>query len=135
MENPNDSFGNGKEGWQGSRKGDEQRATKGVSAASGANQMGGTKEINLVTGGIREWKPEFGKQEIHMKVCDEGIYELLGEGDKVIVAIDHDYVPKFFPGDHCGDYIIFEIDAVGAIDNWSADADEVSEAFFPDKED
>ena len=52
-----------------------------------------------------------------MKIVDRCAFQLL-IGDKVVA--EHDgYVPDFFPEEHYGDYIEFEIDIdTGQILNW-----------------
>ena len=54
---------------------------------------------------------------LYMKVCDEGHYTFFDEGMKSVGEVVEDYVPGFFPGEHYGDYLIFEFDA-GRITNW-----------------
>jgi hypothetical protein len=69
--------------------------------------------------------------EVHVKVCDSGIYTLKGQDGKKLAEIDEDYVPKFFPGEHYGDYLILDIDlASGKILNWQEpDPMTVADAF------
>jgi hypothetical protein len=100
------------------RKGDTWRAT-----------------IDLETGMIREWKPEFGARQMSLKVVDEGCYYLLCDCDgSHIVEREQQYVPAFFPGDHYGDYVRFKIGADGRIADWRVSAEELVEAFFPDED-
>jgi hypothetical protein len=56
---------------------------------------------------------------IHAKVVDSASYSLhAADGTKV--ADREDYVPGFFPEDHCGDYIILNIDIeTGQVLNWN----------------
>lgn len=72
--------------------------------------------IDLLEGKLCD-HPKYPACSIHTKVCDAGTYELLDEMGSV-VATDDGYVPSFFPGDHFGDYIIFELDETGKILNW-----------------
>lgn len=67
---------------------------------------------------------------VFCKVCDSGNYVLKGAADHVIAERD-DYVPSFFPGDHHGDYIDFQINLeTGQILNWKKpEPIEVSRAF------
>jgi hypothetical protein len=56
---------------------------------------------------------------VHVKVCDSGIYELRGPNGQKIAELDGEYVPKFFPEDHYGDYLILDINLeTGKIINW-----------------
>ncbi len=67
--------------------------------------------------------------DLQMKVCDCGAYELLGHDGEVVKSIDGGYVPGCFPGDHYGDYIIFDI-AGGKVQNWDPpSSEELSESF------
>lgn len=86
--------------------------------------------IDIETGEIREWMPTFGARDIHMKVTDMGNYSLLAKDGSVLASVEENYVPGFFPGDHYGDYIIFEIGADGKIAGWDADAESVRNAFY-----
>lgn len=90
--------------------------------------------IDLATGKIREWPANAGAKSLGMKVADEGCYHLMS-GEKVIASREQEYVPGFFPGEHYGDYIYFEIGADGVIEDWDAETDEVVDAFFPDDDD
>lgn len=89
--------------------------------------------IDLATGKIREWPKDAGAQSLNIKVVDEGCYYLMS-GEKVVASREQDYVPEFFPGDHYGDYICFEIGADGVIEDWDAEVDEVVDAFFTGEE-
>lgn len=89
--------------------------------------------IDIETGQIHNWPSGGPALDLHMKVTDCGTYRLLS-GDRLVASLVNEYVPGFFPGEHYGDYIIFNIDASGRITNWKADADDVCEAFFRDEE-
>lgn len=55
-----------------------------------------------------------------LKVRDEFSAALVDEAGTTIKDQDNGYVPSFMPGDHCGDYVILDIDvATGQIMNWS----------------
>jgi hypothetical protein len=71
------------------------------------------------TAKIREW-PALAF-EMCMKVCDEGVYQLL-RGKEVVATREDDYVPRCFP-DGYGDYIEFDIAADGTITNWKKSPD------------
>lgn len=90
--------------------------------------------IHLESGKILEWPSDAGEKELHMKVCDEGCYYLIDGSGKTVASRVQEYVPGFFPGDHYGDYVIFNIGADGVIQDWDADAKEVKDYFWP-KED
>ena len=72
--------------------------------------------IDADTGTIRDW-PEGQTLDLHM-VCDCGSYSLLNSDGFPIASIEQNYVPDGFPGDHYGDYIIFDINEVGVIAGW-----------------
>lgn len=77
--------------------------------------------IKLETGQILNW--EKGKTaNIHYKICDEGIYELVNEFG-VIEMVKDGYVPDIMcPKDSgYGDYIIMDVDQDGFIKNWVVD--------------
>lgn len=67
--------------------------------------------------------------KVYAKPCDSGSYHLVGPNGETIH--DHDgYVPRFFPGDHFGDYLILDIDlATGRILNWKPPTKRDLEAF------
>jgi hypothetical protein len=88
-------------------------------------------EIDVKTGRIKGWPP--GRAgEVHMKVCDQGSYFLHGQMGEILGQIEDDYVPPCIPGKY-GDYVEFNIDGDGLIEDWSGHftADNVSESFFP----
>lgn len=68
--------------------------------------------------------------QVHAKVRDSGSYVLYDENHKEIACLD-DYVPRFFPEDHMGDYLILNIDLeTGQILNWKKPSPEcVAETF------
>lgn len=73
--------------------------------------------VDVETGKLSEW-PVGKTGRIHMKVCDEGNYTLYDANMNELADIEEDYVPSFLPGEHCGDYIIFDIGEDGVIANW-----------------
>ena len=80
--------------------------------------------IDIETGVIENW--ENGKTaDIHYKVCDCGIYNLLDAKDEIVVSKDG-YVPiDMCPGGSgYGDYIIMKVFAGGLIENWHFIGDE-----------
>lgn len=89
--------------------------------------------IVVDTGEIIDWqKGRSGKLE--MKVCDEGTYELLcsnGAGYDHVAEINEDYVPHgLIPGEY-GDYVCFQINPEGIIENWPKKPDVA--AFFDEE--
>lgn len=75
--------------------------------------------IEIETGKIIDW-PQGQTGDMHMKVVDEGFYELLDEDDNVVVSRKGDYVPNKLlpPYDGFGDYVHFKINEQGIITNW-----------------
>lgn len=71
--------------------------------------------VDIATGVIRDW-PAGKSGRMHMKICDEGTYSLLGENDNVLASYEG-YVPDCIPGSY-GDYVEFNIDENGKIENW-----------------
>lgn len=69
--------------------------------------------------------------EVHVKVCDSGFYTLKQSDGRQVAQLDGEYVPRFFPGDHHGDYLILDIDLeTGRIENWKRpEPIEVARAF------
>jgi hypothetical protein len=86
--------------------------------------------IDIATGKIRDWPSGMKMQAVYMKVVDEGCYYLLA-GDKIIAALDQEYVPGCIPGEY-GDYVDFKIAPDGTIDRWSrfCTPEKIEEAFF-----
>lgn len=76
--------------------------------------------ISLETGKILNW-PEGVTAEVHYKVCDDGIYTLLGEHEEVIIQVSDSYVPDILDPSGYGysDYIILEINEEGFIKGWN----------------
>lgn len=76
-------------------------------------------DIEINTGKIIDW-PEGKTGDMHMKVCDEGTYQLIDDSGDVVLWIEQDYVPNKLipPLDGYGDYIHFIIDGGGIITNW-----------------
>ncbi|MEM7535616.1 MAG: hypothetical protein AAF639_25795 [Chloroflexota bacterium] len=57
---------------------------------------------------------------LHVKVSDRFQCRIFDQEGEEMGYYDG-YVPRFFPGDHFGDYLIMEIDlATGQIINWNA---------------
>lgn len=87
--------------------------------------------VNLDTGMIEGW-PHGQTAEVHLKVCDEGVYTLFDADGNEIARINEDYVPGCIPGQY-GDYITFDVDGSGFVASWHDDCDPagVQAAFFP----
>jgi hypothetical protein len=59
--------------------------------------------------------------KLHLKVTDSFTAQLVSDKGEVIHEQDDGYVPSFMPGDHCGDYVILDIDIdTGKVTNWCA---------------
>ena len=83
-------------------------------------------QVGIEDGKIFGW-PDGVAYDLHMKVCDSGVYTLLDSAGLEIASIQ-DYVPHgVVPGEY-GDYISMEILSDGTIANWPREPD-VS-AFF-----
>jgi hypothetical protein len=78
-------------------------------------------KIDIESGVITNWTKGI-KASVHYKVCDAGEYFLANAKGHRVLKYKGEYVPSFFPGDHYGDYIIFEIDEDGKIAEWDAAA-------------
>lgn len=86
-----------------------------------------TAEIDIDTGKIKNY-PKNKPFKIHIKVTDGGAYYLVDDKGFAVGFIEEDYVPHgVIPGKD-GDYIIFDIDDQGFIQNWKAPTD-LSEFF------
>lgn len=79
-----------------------------------------TPVIEIDTGRVLDW-PAGTTADVHYKVCDAGLYELIDANGKT-VASKEGYVPDFLApgGGGYGDYIILNIDAEGQIEKWRA---------------
>ena len=57
----------------------------------------------------------------HMKVCDEGRYEVRDTNGNALLVIENDYVPhSLIPGEY-GDYVVLDISSTGEILNFKPD--------------
>ncbi len=74
--------------------------------------------INADTGEIADW-PKGTTASVHYKVCDDGVYTLVGENEEIIKKVEN-YVPDILcPKEYgYGDYVILDIDANGHIEDW-----------------
>jgi len=73
-------------------------------------------EIDITTGEIYDW-PQGKTLDMHMKVCDSGIY-ILRDSEGINIAERKYYVPHgIIPGEW-GDYVHLKIDETGKITNW-----------------
>jgi hypothetical protein len=75
--------------------------------------------VNIDTGEIAGW-PIGDKREMHVKVCDAGLYKLI-DSDGNVIAEKDGYVPEIVPNDY-GDYVDLSIDENGVITNWNSGA-------------
>lgn len=78
-----------------------------------------TPVIEIATGQIQNW-PHGTTAHTHYKVCDDGSYYLRDAEGNTVGAIEDDYVPSILDPtrDGYGDYLIFNIDVNGFIENW-----------------
>lgn len=72
--------------------------------------------VDVETGKILDWPGP--AANVHMKVCDEGTYHLLGASNEVLATIENDYVPNGVVPGSFGDYIEMKIAADGTVTNW-----------------
>lgn len=84
-------------------------------------------------GRARGW-PAGTESAFHLKVVDEGAYDLLDATGAVVVTRDDCYVPSAVPGEY-GDYFVCRIDGAGQVfdedgDPWRPTAKDVESAFF-----
>jgi len=72
-------------------------------------------EINLP----KTVKTDVKTLKLHIKIRDELGFILTDDKDELVFEREEGYVPGFFPGEHYGDYLIFDIDIeTGQIKNW-----------------
>lgn len=86
--------------------------------------------LDLDRRAVRGW-PTGQTAHVHMKVCDEGNYDLL-DRDGEVIATREGYVPGCVPGKY-GDYFIASIGPDGVIEGWRPDARKVAECFSADE--
>lgn len=87
--------------------------------------------VDLDTGKIHDW-PQGVIGRMQTKVCDEGIYTLVGP-DSGVLDVRRDYVPNgVVPGEY-GDYVDLQINEDGVITNWPKKPN--LEGFFQGEED
>jgi hypothetical protein len=55
---------------------------------------------------------------LHTKVVDQGTYELLDSAGVVVARSAKDYVPRWMPGEHYGDYVILNVKD-GVVQGWA----------------
>jgi hypothetical protein len=80
--------------------------------------------IDIDTGVIRNWIKGI-TADIHYKVCDSGVYELLDADGKTIIK-NENYVPQIMcpEGNGYSDYIKMKVNADGQISNWQPNVDD-----------
>jgi hypothetical protein len=81
--------------------------------------------LDLTRGAVRDW-PEGRRASLHLKVVDEGRYELLA-GDDVVASLN-DYVPHCLPQKY-GDYVIAEIAPDGTVAGWRPSHEDIVDSF------
>lgn len=90
-----------------------------------------TITLDLDDGRVWGWPAAAGAKLCHLKVCHEGVYELLdGEGEIIATRSDC-YVPECVPNEY-GDYFVANIGEDGRIDEWAPDAEDIVKAFWPE---
>lgn len=75
--------------------------------------------IDIDTGVITNW--EKGKTaEIHYKVCDQCSWDIIDDKGEIVQSVEDEYVPYCLgiEDSSFGDYIIFNVDENGKINNW-----------------
>lgn len=73
--------------------------------------------IEISTGKIPDW-PVGQSGELHIKVVDNGTYNLLDKNKTLLVSLQDEYVPNhLIPGDY-GDYIVLHVNITGEVTNW-----------------
>lgn len=73
--------------------------------------------VEMDSGKIQDW-PQGKSGRLAMKVCDEGVYTLLGAAGNELAKREQNYVPHgVVPGKY-GDYIQLDINADGIVTNW-----------------
>lgn len=74
--------------------------------------------IELETGQILNWVDGV-KANVHYKVCDCGVYELLDENKEVVKRVDGYVIDMMSPKDNgYGDYVIMDINENVFINDW-----------------
>lgn len=74
--------------------------------------------IDVDTGKIVGWPEGNSQLSLYMKVCDEGVYELVNRNGETIAKLEGEYVPHcIVPGEY-GDYVDLSIAPDGTILNW-----------------
>lgn len=75
---------------------------------------------------VRDW-PAGETLDLHLKVVDQGTYELL-RGDEVVATKAEEYVPRCLPQQY-GDYLVMHVGEDGSIRDWNPHPGEVAECF------
>ncbi|MBQ4380499.1 MAG: hypothetical protein II806_04405 [Bacteroidaceae bacterium] len=88
--------------------------------------------IDVDEGRIVDW-PEGVRAGVFYKVCDEGVYSLL-DADKNLVERVESYVPDCLAISDTGygDYICFDVEPDGHIEDWEFNQDSVDELILGD---
>lgn len=83
--------------------------------------------IDVESGKIVDW-PQGTEASVHYKVCDEGVYTLKDKDMQPILTVES-YVPDCLgiSESSYGDYICFNVDENGKIEDWSFSEDDVEE--------
>ena len=69
--------------------------------------------------------------KIYVKCSDRFTCAIADQDGNEIIEQDDGYVPSFMPGQHCGDYIILNIDIdTGMVTNWTKPTQEEIETFI-----
>lgn len=82
-------------------------------------------EINCKTGKVLNWPEGVEYDFTYRKIVDTGYYQLTYNGE--VVASRDGYVPECLGHDGYGDYLMFEINKDGYIEDWEFGQDDVCE--------
>lgn len=85
--------------------------------------------IGIDDGQVHGWPADAKGYSVHLKVVDEGSYVVVGANGEILIEVDEDYVPRWFPGPHYGDYLILDIDDTGKVTNWRCSATHLADWF------
>lgn len=86
-------------------------------------------DLDIDTATVRNW-PAGRTASLHLKVVDEGSYELLAGDGTVLASCRDDYVPSCIPSEW-GDYVVMSIEEDGRISGWRPCAVDIAADFWP----
>lgn len=88
-----------------------------------------TLTLDIDTATVRDW-PAGRTASLHLKVVDEGSYDLLDAAGSVLVRRDGCYVPSCIPSSW-GDYVVMSVEEDGRISGWRPCAVDIAADFWP----